>query len=68
MEPGASNVVPARVRLSVDVRSRSSETVERLIAAVDRLAAEAAARERYTYSVEAPWRDAPIELHARARL
>jgi len=50
------------------VRSRSSETVERLIAAVDRLAAEAAARERCTYSVEAPWRDAPIELHARARL
>jgi allantoate deiminase len=67
VEPGASNVVPARARLSVDIRSRDAETLARLIAAVERLAADAAAWEGCTYAVEAPWQDAPVPLHPRVR-
>jgi hypothetical protein len=55
------------VRLSVDVRSRGAETLARLAAAVERLAADAAAEEGCTRAVEAPWQDAPVPMQARVR-
>jgi acetylornithine deacetylase/succinyl-diaminopimelate desuccinylase-like protein len=53
--------------LSVDVRSRDAETLDHLVAAVERLAADASAREGCTHAVEASWRDAPVPMHARVR-
>ncbi len=35
IEPGGSNVIPARVRLSVDARAPDSDRLERLVAAID---------------------------------
>jgi allantoate deiminase len=34
VEPGAANVIPGRVRLTVDVRAREAETLERLLGTV----------------------------------
>src|SRR5262249_8626262 len=65
--PGASNVIPARVRLSVDVRSRAADAVERLVAAVERLAAAAAVHEGCSYSLSGRWQQAPVPMDARVR-
>lgn len=67
VEPGASNVVPSRTRVSVDVRSRDPETLARLVGTVERLAADAATKEGCSYSLEAAWHDAPVPLHPQVR-
>ena len=35
VEPGGINVIPGRVRLSIDARAREAETLDRLVAAID---------------------------------
>jgi hydantoinase/carbamoylase family amidase len=67
VEPNASNVVPGRARLSVDVRSRDRAAVDRLVTAVERIAAEAAGREGCRYSTDGHWQDDPVPMDSGVR-
>jgi acetylornithine deacetylase/succinyl-diaminopimelate desuccinylase-like protein len=52
VEPGGSNVIPGRVRLSVDARAPDAETLDRLVAAI---------------GVEHRQRTEPVAMSARVR-
>src|ERR1700751_3607937 len=59
---GSSNTVPARVRMSADVRAPTSAAFAALTEAAASLAATAARRHRCTVTIEDSWWSAPLDL------
>lgn len=63
VEPGATNVIPGKVRLRVEVRSLDEDVIARLRAGVEALAAEIAGRHGLQAALEA-WHHAPaVPMH-----
>lgn len=56
VSPNIVNAIPGRVSLSVDMRDPQDATLERARALLDRVVAEACAREGVTYELEHYWR------------
>jgi hydantoinase/carbamoylase family amidase len=65
--PGASNVVPDEVRLSVDARAPTDERLDGVEAAVHAQAEAAATAEGCTYVVRHSWRLPAAPMHPRVR-
>lgn len=66
--PGAArNVVPGCTVVSVDVRAPTGEGLDRLVAAVQRLAEEAARRNGCSAAVETRWLTEPVPMNDRVR-
>jgi hydantoinase/carbamoylase family amidase len=67
VEPGAANVVPGRVTMSVEVRSPDPQVMERVFARVDTAAQEAAAQARVELGVDEVHHVAPATMDGRLR-
>jgi allantoate deiminase len=59
-EPGASNVIPSRVVLTLDLRAPDDAGLDALVAAVEETMAETAARTRCRCELRGLWRQRPI--------
>jgi hydantoinase/carbamoylase family amidase len=67
VSPGASNTIPGRAALFADVRAPEAAGLERLVAAVDRCAAAAAAGTGCTVEVVPRWRYEPEPMDRAVR-
>jgi N-carbamoyl-L-amino-acid hydrolase len=54
--PNIVNAIPGRVTLSIDMRDPSDATLDRALPSLDRVVAEACAREGVTYELQHYWR------------
>jgi N-carbamoyl-L-amino-acid hydrolase len=62
--PGIPNAIPGRVQLSVDLRHPEDAGVDRALPTIDRIVAEAAAREGVRHEVDHYWRVPRTNFHA----
>ncbi len=67
VSPGASNVVPSRAVLTLDLRAPDEDRLDALVVAVERTATEATARTGCTWGLRGRWRLAPVGMSPEVR-